>query len=329
VGCTYYTLGVDHEFDPEDEEIHVQCGRIKKIENLETVGPKLKRLMLIANCVEKIENLDSNVNLEHLELYQNLLKKIENISHLQNLTTIDFSFNRIRQINNVDCFAKLERLYLSSNKIEEIKGVFSLRELKMLELGCNRIRGIPLEIGNLVNLEELWLGKNKIVSMAMPPLPKLRHLSLQNNRLETWDPSLFHNCRGLTHFYLGFNNLPDLPEEMALLTDLTEIDLAKNAISHIRPLPECVALEELWMNDCQIAELDEVRNLQSMPALKAVYLERNPMHTIGDKANEERYKEAILRAVPDLAQLDAIHLNHEVKVITDGSEKKIRGIRKA
>mmetsp|Transcript_9327 Transcript_9327/g.20754 ORF Transcript_9327/g.20754 Transcript_9327/m.20754 type:complete len:391 (-) Transcript_9327:76-1248(-) len=329
-GPTYYRIGLDHTYEAEDEEIHFQCTRIKKLENLEAAGPRLKRLILIANCIEKIENLESLINLEHLELYQNLLKRIENISHLTNLTTLDLSFNKIRSISPLgSCsFERLTRLYLSSNKIDVIEGISHFRSLKMLELGSNRIRTVPSDVGQLVNLEELWLGKNKIDSMALPPLPKLRHLSLQNNRLELWDATLFRNCPNLTHLYLGHNNLPDLPAEFGLLTSLMEVDLAKNAIATLRPLPEMEKLEELWLNDCQIADLAEVRHLASFPALKTVYLERNPMHGLGDPDSEQRYKEAILSAVPHLYQLDALRLNCKIKLITDGSEKNIMGIRK-
>merc|ERR1719401_2719147 len=100
-GPTNYRIGVDHVYEPSDEEIHFQCARIKKLENLEAAGPKLKKLCLIANCVEKIENLDSNVNLEHLELYQNLVKKIDNISHLTKLKVLDLSFNKIRSASTL------------------------------------------------------------------------------------------------------------------------------------------------------------------------------------------------------------------------------------
>lgn len=329
-GPTYYRIGVDYEYDPEDEEIHLQCARIKKLENLEKAGANLKKLCLIANCVEKVENLETNVNLEHLELYQNLLKKIDNIKHLTKLKVLDFSFNKIRSSEPLSAcpFEHLERLYLSSNKIDTVEGIFHLRTLKLLELGSNRIRVLPAELGNLVNLEELWLGKNKIGSMALPPLPKLRHLSLQNNRLESWDPALFHNASGLTHFYVGHNNLPDLPPEFALLTDLTEVDLVRNAITLIRPVPELLKLEELWLNDNQIESLDEVRHLAAFPSLKTVYLERNPMHGLGDKEKEARYQEAILKVVPNLVQLDASRLGRTVQLITDGSEKKVMGIRK-
>lgn len=331
-GPTYYRLGIDHEFGADDEEIHFQCTRIRKIENLEAVGPRLKKLCLIANCVEKIENLETTVNLEHLELYQNLVKKIENISHLTSLTVLDLSFNRIRSPAPLSScpFNRLEKLYLSSNKIMDIEGVFHLTALKMLEFGCNRIRSIPPALGSLVNLEELWLGKNKIVSMALPPLPNLRHISLQNNRLEAWDPSFFTSARGVTHLYLGHNNLPNLPQEFGQLRDLVEVDLAKNAISSVTPLAELTKLEELWMNDNQIEDLAEVQNLQVFAgSLQTVYLERNPMHGLGDAEKEARYKDAILAAVPNLRQLDAEHLNQQIVVKTDGAEKTVIGIMKA
>lgn len=329
-GPTYYRIGIDHTYEPDDEDIHFQCTRIRKLENLEAAGPRLKSLCLIANCIEKIENLDTNVNLEHLELYQNLLKKIDNISHLTKLTTLDLSFNKIRSTAYLgSCpFENLGKLYLSSNKIEDMQGVFHFTKLKMLELGSNRLREVPADLGNLVNLEELWLGKNKIISMALPPLPNLRHLSMQNNRLEVWEPVFFTNCSGLTHLYLGFNNLPTLPEEFARLLDLEEVDLARNPITQIRPLPELEKLEELWMNDCQVDDLAEVRHLASMKGLKTVYLERNPMHGLGEYEKELKYKEAILEACPQLTQMDALRLNSAVKVITDGSEKSVVGIRK-
>ena len=264
-------------------------------------------------------------------LYQNMVKKIENISHLQNLTVLDLSFNKIRSTEPLAAcpFEHLEKLYLSSNKITDVEGVFHFYKLKMLELGSNRIRSVPVQISALVNLQELWLGKNKIASMSLPPLPALRHLSLQNNRLESWEPAFFRNLAGLTHLYLGHNNLPDLPDEFALLTSLIEVDLVRNAITQIKPIPELQNLEELWLNDNQIDDLTQIANLSSFPSLKTIYLERNPIQDLGNKQAEERYREAILQAVPYIQQLDAERLNVELKVISDGAERHVMGIRRA
>jgi len=330
-GPTYFRIGEDHTYQPMDEEIHFQCTRIKKLENLEAAGSNLKRLILIANCIEKIENLEANTGLEHLELYQNLVKRIENISHLTGLTVLDLSFNRIRSSTSLcSCkFDRLEKLYLSSNKIEEFDGVFHFSNLYMLELGANRIRTIPDAVGQLVKLRELWLGKNKITSMHLPPMPQLQHLSLQSNRLAQWDAALFANAPCLTHLYLGHNNLPNLPQEFGQLSELVEVDLAKNAICLITPFPQLRKLKDLWMNDNQVQDLAEVRNLSVFPALRTIYLERNPMHGLGDAAKEAQYKDAILAAAPQIFQLDALTLFSDVKLITNGTEKRLMGIRKA
>lgn len=187
----------------------------------------------------------------------------------------------------------------------KLPGVWQFTNLKMLELGSNRIRSVPAEISGLINLEELWLGKNKIASMILPPLPALRHLSLQNNRLEQWEPAFFQNLSQLTHLYLGHNNLPDLPAEFALLTNLVEVDLVRNAITKIKAIPELEKLEELWMNDNKIEDLLEIANLSAFKSLKTIYLERNPMQDLGNKEQEKRYQEAILKAVPNITQIDA------------------------
>jgi Leucine-rich repeat (LRR) protein len=52
---------------------------------------------------------------------------------------------------------------LANNKLKKIEGVGALTKLRKIDLGANRIRVMDeKELGGLVNLEELWLGKNKI-----------------------------------------------------------------------------------------------------------------------------------------------------------------------
>jgi hypothetical protein len=52
---------------------------------------------------------------------------------------------------------------LANNKLKKIEGIGALTQLKKIDLGANRIRVMDgNELGGLVNLEELWIGKNKI-----------------------------------------------------------------------------------------------------------------------------------------------------------------------
>ena len=52
---------------------------------------------------------------------------------------------------------------MAQNKLKEIIGLKHLTNLRKLDLGANRIRVMDEdELSSLVNLENLWLGKNKI-----------------------------------------------------------------------------------------------------------------------------------------------------------------------
>ena len=52
---------------------------------------------------------------------------------------------------------------LANNKIKSLAGLKGLKKLRKLDLGANRIRILDVdELSELTNLEELWIGKNKI-----------------------------------------------------------------------------------------------------------------------------------------------------------------------
>eukprot|EP00388_Colpodella_angusta_P022259 GDKJ01056863.1.p1 GENE.GDKJ01056863.1~~GDKJ01056863.1.p1 ORF type:complete len:457 (-),score=122.47 GDKJ01056863.1:61-1431(-) len=308
----YQVMGSDHPFEADDTDIHIQCGRVRKIEGLEKCK-KLKSLRLIANLVDKLENLEPVPDLEHLEVYQSCLTKIENISFLTKLTVLDLSFNEIRRIENLEPLVNLEKLYLSANKITKIEGLDNLKKLRMLELGSNRIRtleGLP----QLPELEELWLGKNKLISMTLPfPMPKLEYISMQSNRLEEWDVSLLSSLAStLVHFQVSHNKLPSLPDTFhTVMPRLNVLDMAGNIMQELPDLSLFPNLEDLWMNDNLIANPNALDRLKSAaPSLSVVYLERNPVQMrLG-----VLYKQTILENVKGIKQLDAVPLNVTVNV---------------
>lgn len=54
-------------------------------------------------------------------------------------------------------------LDLANNKLKSMAGLSGLTKLKKIDLGANRIRVMDAsQLEGMVNLEELWLGKNKI-----------------------------------------------------------------------------------------------------------------------------------------------------------------------
>ena len=316
-------LGVDIPVHSDDEEITSHHYRVRRIENLERCS-KLKRLSIVASCVDEIKNLENNSQLQELEIYQGLVTQISSgVSHLINLKVLDLSFNDIRVIENLGPLVHLEKLFLSNNKISAIQGLETLTNLKVLELGSNKIRSLDAPcLMKLENLEELWLGKNKIASMddLIPcRFPKLRHLSLQSNRLSHWSPDIFSLVTpNLTHLYLGSNQLPDMNEPTARAFNphaLQELDLSSNLLTEIPrfPLP-MEALEELWLNDNRITADELFSTLKnSFPNLRTIYIERNPVHT---EFPLDCRRRIISNAPETLEQIDASMLTQKGPVIS-------------
>uniref|UniRef100_A0A183EFL0 Protein phosphatase 1 regulatory subunit 22 n=1 Tax=Gongylonema pulchrum TaxID=637853 RepID=A0A183EFL0_9BILA len=183
---------------------------------LTSINPRITvvgliRLDLYDNQIEVISNLDELVNLEYLDMSYNRIKKIEglsglvisNLDELVNLEYLDMSYNRIKKIEGLSGLVNLRRLYLVHNKIDEIAGLESLTKLELLELGDNRIKAsiqfcfsirfhlaiqgqsccsFPFQlenIGHLIDLRELYIGKNKIRKLEnLENLKKLTVLSV-------------------------------------------------------------------------------------------------------------------------------------------------------
>lgn len=322
--ATYNVLGEITEFNENETSICHQYSRIKKIENLEKCK-NLKELMLISNCIEKIENLEENQELEHLELYENMIRKIENISMLTKLRVLDLSFNKIKIIENLDALVNLEELYLSSNKIAKIENLDSCKKLRLLELGYNKIRKIE-NIENLTNLEELWLGKNKITEMKLPYLPKLKKLSLQNNRLTDWCGTSINNILYINELYLSYNKISYIIECVKNLKELKIFDLSYNEIENITICSELKSVEELWLNSNKISSFEMIENLKGNTNLKTLYLEKNQI----EETLLDSYRDTIIKTLPQLVQLDALPItpikitkkNEKVQPVTVREQKE-------
>ena len=103
------------------------------------------------------------------------------------LRVLDLSFNLIKHVpEGLEHLTSLDTIYFVQNRISKISGLGRCTTLRSLELGGNKIRvstnvtGIILFIfpdspmiqtieglENLVDLEELWLGKNKITRLEV------------------------------------------------------------------------------------------------------------------------------------------------------------------
>jgi hypothetical protein len=90
-------------------------------------------------------------------------------------------------------------------------------------------------------------------------------------------------------------------EDVRILRQIPNVEvlsLSVNKINTLRDFSYCKKLSELYLRKNMVADLDEIRSLQSLPNLRILWLWENP---IAEKGN---YRSFIIRALPNLTKLD-------------------------
>ena len=127
-----------------------------------------------------------------------------------------------------------------------------------LYLGGNNLTVIPAEIGNLVNLQSLYLYDNQFTSIPseISNLTNLRTLDISYNQLTGEIPSEIGNLTNLISLDLGSNQLTgEIPLELGNLDNLYYLNLSDNQLSGYIPENICIlSLESFvglnWNNLC-------------------------------------------------------------------------------
>ena len=109
-----------------------------------------------------------------------------------------------------------------------------------LSLHSNNLRGtIPPELGQLVHLEKLYLGRNRLSGSIPPELGKLvnlQFLELHNNQLSGSVPPELGRLTNLKHLWLGYNRLSGtIPTELGNLTNLWVANIIGNQFTGCLP----------------------------------------------------------------------------------------------
>lgn len=108
-------------------------------------------------------------------------------------------------------------------------GIGQLTNLQTLYIGSNRLNTLPLEISKLQNLEVLSLGGNDFQSL--PPvigqLTKLRELDCHMGDISSLPPEI-GKLKNLETLDLSWNNLQSLPPEIGKLSKLERLQLGDN-----------------------------------------------------------------------------------------------------
>ena len=143
-------------------------------------------------------------------------------------------------------------------------------------LSQNELNGeIPVELGDLTNLQILYLAQNMLsgaIPAALGDLTNLRQLYLNQNMLSGEIPAELGDLASLQILYLWGNELSgEIPAALGDLTNLEQLSLAQNGLSGEIPaeLGDLSSLQilYLWGNELSGAipvELGDLTNLEQL-----------------------------------------------------------------
>ena len=121
-------------------------------------------------------------------------------------------------------------------------------------------------LDKILNLESLHISHNQI--------EKIENLD-QNSNIETLDVS--------------GNPIKSLVGKNNSISESKVLHCINITIEGLEPLSK---IEDLWMNDCSIAEWKEIEYLKGLKLLRTIYLERNPIF------KDTMYRKKIMLTLP-------------------------------
>ena len=215
--------------------------------------------------------LGNLINLSHLNLNDNQLigeisENICNLNIIWYTTTYGLSTSRSSIENNQFCppYPSCISVYTGQQDISncwdcEEDGVvelwgkcYSIEYTTRLDLSNSGLTGsIPMEIGDLINLERLYLDENQLtgeIPYEIGNLINLSKLNLSYNSLTGSIPTEIGNLINLERLHLHENQLTgEIPSEIGNLINLSQLNLSDNQLSGLIPNEIC-SLDVTWYN---------------------------------------------------------------------------------
>jgi Leucine-rich repeat (LRR) protein len=192
-----------------------------------------------------------------------------------------------KKAKNIDQFIKSVKVLGLRKVLFLPETIGNLVNLTELSVSRNKLTSLPETIGNLVNLKKLIASNNDLTSLpeTIGDLINLTELEVSNNNLISI-PETIGNLTNLTHLYLAGNKLTSLPETIGNLTNLTHLYLGRNKLTSLpETIGKLVKLIELNVSHNKLISLPETisklslqildigyNKLEELPEIHATYL---------------------------------------------------------
>ncbi|KAI9061730.1 adenylate cyclase-like protein [Trametes sanguinea] len=219
-------------------------------------------------------------------------------AHADAIVSLNLSRNPMLEIplDFIQACTGLRELRLSHMALKKVpQSVRHCRTLQWLDLSCNRIADLDdAGLEQIPQLRHLKLQNNRMEKLPFyfPHLRELRDLNISNNKFK-YIPAVVCELRSLVDLDASFNMLQELPDELGQLTQLDHLTIVGNQVSKI---PErCASLHNLRVLDCRRNHITDISVVCTLPKIEQLLADHNSMHALDVSFG------------PALKQLDASH----------------------
>ena len=288
---------LDQNFYDSVKSIEINsCTRLKKIDKL-IMFPNLETLTIART--------------PYIQLFPIELCNLKNLKHFWINNPRMESFRLPLEFNNITSLEELginniQHAYLSFNFADVEEGVSGLINLKKLQLCNTKIIGMPDNLHNLKNIEEIDLSGSEFLTgneggdrvfvsyrrngdeeatflNSIKNLPNLEILKLSKiingENFETLFRIEDGDLPSLKILNLSSNNLKEIHSSIYKLTTLTELNLKNNKIEEIHSdISNLTDLKNLNISENKIAELPD--SMGQLVSLEKLYLEYNMLEEL-------------------------------------------------
>jgi internalin A len=161
-----------------------------------------------------------------------------------------------------------------------------LTNLEILDLTCNQLNYLPNSIGKLKNLTSLHLWHNKLITLpdSIGDLESLVYLDISDNQISIL-PRYFSRLTNLTSLYIKNNQLKALPESIGQFTNLIFLYLSYNEIDTLpNSIGELSSLKSFHINDNGLQSLPE--SIGQLTNLQFLNLRGNKLNALPDSIGQ-------------------------------------------
>ncbi|WPK24186.1 hypothetical protein PUMCH_001450 [Australozyma saopauloensis] len=201
-----------------------EIGKLKKLSHLSVYNNNIQNLPALIGQLSALQYLDLHLNnieklpaevwnlgrLAFLNVSSNILEEFPLATKTHKLSGA--GLNLVSQESERGLAEALTTLYVADNRLKEeaFEAISRLTNLKYLNVSYNDFLELPegalLPLVNLTDLHLLGNNLTKLPADDFEHLTELRCLFVNNNKLLTIPPEI-SNCKQLTHFDAGLNQL--------------------------------------------------------------------------------------------------------------------------